>query len=779
VVGTGGILRFSSMQGHSSVGHPPPCRITSAPGFSSVGHPRVATLVDLIHGGVAATGALHGASMHGQPLSEYREVHGLPVPDASPIVQEIVRPLRTTHGSTTADVFGLVQNTVRPLRTTVPVTTAPALSENWERAPHDTSVPSSPSVSPAKRAGRSGAPPPPARGTGGAAARRQRSMDERRELGAGSIGRLYHETVSRARGLLREETESHDFRGQSRDARDNSPRRSASRSSSVASSASVPPSSQRDEVHKPKSRSTSRRRRTSQKPYEKLASQPLKFEEDHSPLRQLSAANNDALHMAHGLPSTIQRVCSIGSSSGMPCVVASSNSWPNAKIATTEDPAFVTHDQGDGRTHSRSPGRTTPDPPDIQRGLPWDPTTGASVGSQDVRYEWQQGEWVPILKRQRSSDVRLNGVRRATTPEKHPEPAAQESSKGSSTAKQESSPRKRSEMLYMDNEMRQRRWLARFEEQRRREEDEHLQLEVPRGNRKFDESSFKNWYATNTNKYFEAEQDRRQKQQSKERVRVSEERAACRQFSTQASSAPKGKSTRQGGSGPSSPSSRPKEEKVLADELIAAQLAERDALRKLDEKEKEQRAAHEVEAEEELRLALEDNRKCLENLFSTPEGQEMMGERMRGYMSLNAGMDEVSAALEARHDFAVASEEKVRSDAAVILRRRAHSDTQRVQLARLQVVRELIHLQKRHEELVASHGVAQSLLQSFDSDLVNRIKQEAWYCEARDAAERIIRAEAEMAAESAAAENARNKKFAEARNRCLPTEASQATVFRV
>lgn len=313
--------------------------------------------------------------------------------------------------------------------------------------------------------------------------------------------------------------------------------------------------------------------------------------------------------------------------------------------------------------------------------------------------------------------------------------------------------------------MRQRRWLARYEEKCRQEEEEMKQMrDQTRSTRTFDPEAFNDWYSSRVGSYFEAEQQRRELQQCEERQRVNEELKEC-SFEPQASARSEPHSPGRPGSGASSPDHplvygmklQPREQ-VVADELVAAQVAAIESLRKLDNQERDQRFALQNAAVSELSEALEENSRRIGHVLETDEGREMLAERARDYVDLNQGLEEESALKEAQEDFKQASEEKLRANAASTLRRKARRDAQRIQLGRLQVVRELIQLQRRYTELIDSNSMAQSLIQGFDKDLVDRIKRQAWYCQARAAAERILRAEAEAAAESAAAENARSKK---------------------
>jgi len=310
--------------------------------------------------------------------------------------------------------------------------------------------------------------------------------------------------------------------------------------------------------------------------------------------------------------------------------------------------------------------------------------------------------------------------------------------------------------------MRQRRWLARYEEKCRAEEDELKQLQnTHRSARTFDPGVFEHWYEKRVGSYFQAGKQREHLQRCEEDRRRSEELKECR-FEPQVSRCEEAPSSpRQECSGSSSPDHPPvcaelqPREQLVADELVAAQVEAIESLRKLDVQEREYRLTMQSDAVIELSRALEENSRRIGEVMDTDEGREMIAERARDYVDLNQGLEESSALKEAEEDFKQASEEKLRANAASALRRKARREGQRIQLARLQVVRDLIQLQRRYNELVDSNTYAESLIQGFDKDLVDRIKRQAWYYQARNAAERILRKEAEAAAETAAAENAR------------------------
>jgi len=320
---------------------------------------------------------------------------------------------------------------------------------------------------------------------------------------------------------------------------------------------------------------------------------------------------------------------------------------------------------------------------------------------------------------------------------------------------------KRFQCLYSDSRLRQRRWQARCEERRQEEEDAvRKQLSQTRGSRPFDRGSFEEWYDWSMSRWSEGEQLRREIQRSQERRRTSEELAECSfvpEMATRPHSTHGGTCPSRGRAGAAVPveSARDLEAQQLADELVAAQAYHVEALSAWAARERDRHAAAEREAAAELSRELRESRGRIAQFAESEEGQEMLAERACEYVELNRGMDESAAMQEAHQDLVQATEAKLRQQAAAAFHARAKHDSQSLQLARLQVVRMLIQLQKKYEELVsaarAGHApLPKALAQGFDQHLVAQIKQEPWYCEAREASDRALRAEAAAAAEAAA-----------------------------
>lgn len=321
----------------------------------------------------------------------------------------------------------------------------------------------------------------------------------------------------------------------------------------------------------------------------------------------------------------------------------------------------------------------------------------------------------------------------------------------------------RHEILYRDSELRHQRWLARSEEKRRKEEElRQSRLANTCNSRQFDEDSFLNWYESQIKRYFATEQKRRTAQRSEQRQRLMEELAQCsfapkhapldRPFSPGPGASRLHAPASTGKQAPSPPLSpwgadtgrhlEPKEQ-LEADELVSAQVSAMETLRALDNKEQEQRLTMRRGAVEGFAVALEENAKRVEQFASTPAGRETIAERCRNFLEANPGLDERIAMYEARTDVLCAFEEKLRTDMAAALLHRARRDTQRLQVARLRVVRELVEMQKRYEDMLRSGPAAVSTLQQFDAKLLSRVKAQPWYREAQAMSARLKHIESE------------------------------------
>lgn len=334
--------------------------------------------------------------------------------------------------------------------------------------------------------------------------------------------------------------------------------------------------------------------------------------------------------------------------------------------------------------------------------------------------------------------------------------------------KRSESQRRRFQGLYEDHEMRQKKWLKRFEEKQRREEaEQRRKLGHTCQPRPFNEEEFKNWYCDSMNKKQEFLANTEEKQRSEARLRTFQELSKC----TFTPSAPTVKAARPppsfnssqksperslGGSIASSEGPRPNyveqdSQQATADELVAAQVVQIDALRQLDMKEKDLRENGQREFADQLEKSLEEGRRKLKLFGETPEGREYLASRAQSYMELNRGMSHEAAMLEARNDLARASEVRLQKESTLMLQQRANSDAQQIQLGRLKVIWELIQLQRRYTQLLEKQTVPRSMLQGFDSKLVDRLTKEAWYIEARSSAKGMAKAEGAASMPSEAA----------------------------
>lgn len=183
------------------------------------------------------------------------------------------------------------------------------------------------------------------------------------------------------------------------------------------------------------------------------------------------------------------------------------------------------------------------------------------------------------------------------------------------------------------------------------------------------------------------------------------------------------------------------DQQALADELVAAQVTQIDALRQLEKKEKEMKEATQQVFNDFLERSLEEGRKKLKLFEETPEGREYLATRAKSYVELNRGMSHSAALAEARGDLSRASEGRLQTHAEQLRQQRVHKDAQQIQLARLKVAWELIQLQRRYSQLLEKQMLPKGMLAGFDSLLVERITKETWYIEARSFAQSLTKPE--------------------------------------
>eukprot|EP00928_Gymnodinium_smaydae_P017847 TRINITY_DN16811_c0_g1_i1.p1 TRINITY_DN16811_c0_g1~~TRINITY_DN16811_c0_g1_i1.p1 ORF type:complete len:801 (-),score=130.10 TRINITY_DN16811_c0_g1_i1:106-2508(-) len=288
------------------------------------------------------------------------------------------------------------------------------------------------------------------------------------------------------------------------------------------------------------------------------------------------------------------------------------------------------------------------------------------------------------------------------------------------------------EDLYRDGERRQRRWLARFAEKRRREEEEvRRQVSSVHGTRAFDRSSFERWYRETMSRHLDAEESRCEKRLAESRRRLRSEMETC-SFSPRVTSeverrrrspsgspgrgALRGQVALRGVAGnrdcdalgggrfkfaeaascadaASSAYGNRRDDPTL---LQAAQIELIETLRRLDEQEQELHAEIELTAERTLGERLAEGRRRVEVFAETPAGRELVVERARAYAELNTDMSEDAARREAREDLMLAGETRVRRRIAEEVQRQMCDDVQRIDVERLKVAHELVQLQKRH-----------------------------------------------------------------------------------
>lgn len=287
--------------------------------------------------------------------------------------------------------------------------------------------------------------------------------------------------------------------------------------------------------------------------------------------------------------------------------------------------------------------------------------------------------------------------------------------------------------LYQDHEMRQRRWLERFAEKCKQDDDAlnalRMQQRSACGRRNFDNRSFLDWYKSQICHYQEAERSRKELKSSEARQRLNVQFAQCNfePHRPLASKSGKGSS--------SSPDIRQRKEKSIFGEFAAAQATRLAALKRLDEREQKQRSALEREASGELEIAIKETRLKLSQFVESHEGRAYIAERAHSYLELNQGMHQSQALREAQADLFQASDARLREQSAESVRSRVRSEMQQLQLERLKLAWELIQLQRQYDSLVPAHAASQH---GFDVNCVERLTREDWYVGAREAATRRI-----------------------------------------
>eukprot|EP00933_Yihiella_yeosuensis_P016910 TRINITY_DN14290_c0_g2_i1.p1 TRINITY_DN14290_c0_g2~~TRINITY_DN14290_c0_g2_i1.p1 ORF type:complete len:785 (+),score=134.42 TRINITY_DN14290_c0_g2_i1:198-2357(+) len=317
--------------------------------------------------------------------------------------------------------------------------------------------------------------------------------------------------------------------------------------------------------------------------------------------------------------------------------------------------------------------------------------------------------------------------------------------KATSTNRTESR-RRRSDDLYQDHEMRQRKWLARYEEKVQKEEAEvQHRVRATCSPRSFKGENFKTWYSSNMAKKQEVENSRVERQRSEARLKSFEELSECT-FAPQIPSPKNGRTQSSVSSNAKSSRSRRDAGKdsttdaalqAKADELISSQVSKSAELRQLEDKELSLKQSKKKQNDAQLEKLLEDGRRKLRLFEETAEGREYLATRAQSYMELNRGMSEEAAMKEARSDLSRASEAKLHAQAISIQQKREHSDEQQLQILRLKVAWELIRLQRRYQAILDKGTMPRSMLQGFDETLVEKITQEAWYIKARSDAKGV------------------------------------------
>lgn len=303
--------------------------------------------------------------------------------------------------------------------------------------------------------------------------------------------------------------------------------------------------------------------------------------------------------------------------------------------------------------------------------------------------------------------------------------------------------------LYQDHQHRQQKWLVHYQEKVEHDEQElQRQVESTCSPRRFRSEEFKSWYNESMSKNQELAAKRVERQRSEARMKAFHELSECTfapvlKTTVKVNQPPPCMSARSAGGSVMSEAplvkttSLSERDQAQADEIVAAQVAQIDAMRQLDSKEKELRIAGLRDCAETLERSLEEGRRKLQLFEDTPEGHEYLASRAQSYVDLNPGVSPKAAMAEARNDLAQASESKLQTQAAQMRQQRANADSQQMQLARLKVAWELIQLQRRYTELIEKNLVPKSMLQGFDAGLVDRMTNEPWYPQAKLAAKNL------------------------------------------
>lgn len=442
---------------------------------------------------------------------------------------------------------------------------------------------------------------------------------------------------------------------------------------------------------------------------------------------------------------SVVSVASVGAwppSSRQPSISPRNQPAPDAKIATTPTSKATSKEgsprfyQSHAMKHTKSEDGSPRSQSDSPKSKPTSPRNGGSVkGAAWQGKTAEEAPWeVPYSMRARSGSI--SPTQSPQRPQRPGKPQRSESQK------------RRYQDLYEDHEIRLQKWQAKLEEKKRKEEEE-VQKNIANtcSPRNFSQHQFQSWYSESMNKKQEGLVNRLERKRSEARIRAFQELSEC----TFTPLAPTWKAKRSPRSSQSSragsflsdarPVVHEGDQQAQADELVAAQVTQIDALRQLEKKEREMHEATQQVFNEFLERSLEEGRRKLKLFEETPEGREYLATRARSYMELNRGMNDSAAFAEARSDLSRASEAKLHTHAAQLRQQRVQKDAQQIQLARLKVAWELIQLQRRYSQLLDKQLLPRSMLAGFDASLVERLTKEAWYVEARSFAHNVAKPE--------------------------------------
>lgn len=301
----------------------------------------------------------------------------------------------------------------------------------------------------------------------------------------------------------------------------------------------------------------------------------------------------------------------------------------------------------------------------------------------------------------------------------------------------------RFESLYQDHKLRMSRQRARLQDKGKAEElklqQQRRESSVGRG---FDGKAFNEWYTNRLKQHKDMQVKHAKIRSSKRRDDVENETAQCTFCPRSASPKRLGAVSADLSTGAvniadGSVNPKPLYEQVSVDQMATDQAQVLQSLQRTCAKEQSARESVQIKAIHGFNLAAEESRRKILVFAETAEGTGYLAERARRYLELNQGMDEKTGWAQALEDLAKASETRLRAQTETALSKQLQLNTQQWLLARMQLLLELVQVQRRYRDYSASTSVSNHLPGSFDAGLVQRLVQETWYAEARNIVSRL------------------------------------------